>query len=258
MYWLKTIACRLAVFTVTVIVGGLISATLTRYAPGFGVDEQQLDTRLSSESIRVLRDTSANERGVVSYYVGSIGRMLKGDLGNSRSFQRPVRELLVERSAVTVRMVGTGLAVAWLLSMILVAITWLLGSRAFDAMCTVGSGSLLCLPAGVIALLLVLLNGQGYVALALVVSPKVHRYLSELVRATARMTHILAARARGFPREGCWHGMWRPLSLARCLRWEEYRLPWRSVPQSQWSRFAAYQVSVNWRGRLPWPATYHC
>jgi peptide/nickel transport system permease protein len=202
MYWLKTIACRVALLTVTVIAGGLISATLVRYAPGFGADEQQLDARLSNESIQVLKDASEKERSILSYYVGSIAQMLKGDLGTSRSFQRPVRELLVERTAVTVRMVGAGLAVAWFLSLMLVVIMWLSGSRAFDSICTVGSGSLLCVPAGVIALLLVLLNGPGYVALALVVSPKVHRYLSGLVRATARMPHILAARSRGVSEGG--------------------------------------------------------
>src|SRR6516225_3691843 len=120
MYCLKAIACRVALLTVTVVAGGLISAALARYAPGFGADEQQLDTRLSNESIQVLRDASEKEQSILSYYVGSMGRMLKGDLGTSRLFQRPVRELLAERTAVTVRMVGAGLAVAWFLSLMLV------------------------------------------------------------------------------------------------------------------------------------------
>jgi peptide/nickel transport system permease protein len=214
MYWLKTVASRLAVLTLTVVAGGLFAATLIRYAPGFRADEQQLDARLSYESIQALKQASQNERGIASYYVGSIGRMLKGDLGRSRSLQRPVRELLVERSAVTLRIVGAGLALAWLLSIVLVVIAWLAGSRAFDAACKLGSGSMLCLPAGAIALLLVLLDGSEYVALALVVFPKVHRYLSELVGATARMPHIVAAKARGVSKARLF--VWHVVPVIRC------------------------------------------
>src|SRR5882757_5854020 len=38
-----------------VLLGGLISATLVRVAPGFDTDERQLDPGLNAESIRALR-----------------------------------------------------------------------------------------------------------------------------------------------------------------------------------------------------------
>jgi peptide/nickel transport system permease protein len=40
-------------------------------------------------------------------------------------------------------------------------------------------------------------DGPGYVALALVVLPRVHRYLSNLIQATAGMPHMITAKAKG-------------------------------------------------------------
>ncbi len=95
---------RLTLAAMTVIAGGLISATLVRYAPGFGTDERQLDARLSSDSIRAIRDANSEERNIVHFYAGSLGRILHGDFGESRSLNRPVRQLLQERAPVTLRL----------------------------------------------------------------------------------------------------------------------------------------------------------
>jgi len=207
MSLLKSIAYRLVILAATIVAGGLLSATLARYAPGFGADERQLDARLSSESIQAIRSASREERSMATYYARSLLRLARGDLGNSRSLQRPVRELLAERGAVTLRLVGAGLAIAWGFALLLVLASWTFHSEAVEKACAVGAGLLLCLPAGAMALLLILLNGPGYVALALVVFPKVHRYLSDLVGATARMSHIVTAKAKGISevRILCWH-----------------------------------------------------
>ena len=39
----------------TVLLGGLLAAVLVRLAPGFDVDEQQLDSHLNAESLASLR-----------------------------------------------------------------------------------------------------------------------------------------------------------------------------------------------------------
>ena len=207
MSLLKSIAYRLVILAATVVAGGLLSATLARYAPGFGADERQLDARLSSESIQAIRSASREERSIATYYARSLLRLARGDPGNSRSLQQPVRELLAERGAVTLRLVGAGLAIAWGFALLLILAAWMFHSEAVEKACTVGVGLLLCLPAGAVALLLILLNGPGYLALALVVFPKVHRYLSDLVGATARMSHIVTAKAKGISevRILCWH-----------------------------------------------------
>ena len=188
---------RLVLAGMTVVIGGLLSATLVRYAPGFGVDERQLDARLSSESLAAIRNSSADERSIASYYVGYLRRSLHGDFGISRSLNRPVRELLSERTGVTCRLAGKAMLVAWFAAAMLVCVTSLLRAPALRLGSTVVSGALLCLPAGALALLAIILNAPGYLTLACILFPKVHRYLSNLIVATARMPHVLAAKAKG-------------------------------------------------------------
>lgn len=197
MRWWNRLAIRLLLAVLTIAAGGFFSATLARYAPGFGSDERQMDPRFNRESLTAFREESAAERNVTTYYVNALGRMLHGDLGWSRTLQRPVGQLLAERGVVTLRLVSSGLLAAWAVAIMLVLATWLSGSSIIEVACATGSGLLLCLPAGGLALLLVVLNGPAYLALALVVFPKTYQYLSGLVRATATMPHITTARAKG-------------------------------------------------------------
>ncbi len=203
----KSIARRLMLAALTVVLGGLLSAALVRYAPGFGVDERQLDARLSNESIAAIRNATSQERSIVPFYVAYLRRALHGNLGMSRSLNRPVRELLAERAGVTVRLAGKALLIAWLMAVLLVLAAWLLRLSAVSIAGTLLSGTLLCVPAGGLALLAVIVNAPGYVALALIIFPKVHRYLSNLTAATAGMEHIVTARAKGLSRSRilAWH-----------------------------------------------------
>ena len=193
----SSILRRLVLVVITILEGGLVSATLVRYAPGFGADERQLDARLSSDSIQAIQNAHADERNVVRFYLASIGRTFRGDLGISRSLNRPVRELLQERAAVTAAVAGKGLALAWMAASVVVFASWFLRTRALDIPITLFSGTLLCLPAGVLALLAILLEQPAYLVIALIVYPKVHRYLSKLVEATRAMPHMITARSKG-------------------------------------------------------------
>ena len=181
----------------TVLVGGFISATLVRYAPGFGTDERQLDARLSSDSIQAIRNANSEERNVLRFYAGCVRRALHGDLGESRSLNRPVRQLLQERAPVTLAVAGQGLALAWGVAALAVLAAWLFRNPAVEFTVTIFSGILLCLPAGVLALLSVLVSAPGYLAIGLIVFPKVFRYLSNLVIGVRQMPHITTAYAKG-------------------------------------------------------------
>ena len=79
------IARHLVSITLTMLLGGLLSAALVRLAPGFDVDDQQLDPRLSAESVRALRESRRTEHNLLRFYVGYMGRAFHGDLGTSRS-----------------------------------------------------------------------------------------------------------------------------------------------------------------------------
>ncbi|HZP25165.1 MAG TPA: ABC transporter permease subunit [Terriglobales bacterium] len=193
----KSVLRRVVLAAMTVLAGGLISATLVRYAPGFGSDERQLDARLSSASLAAIRDANASERRILPYYAGYIARALHGDLGISRSLNRPIQQILAERLSITSLLAVKALLVAWLAALSLVFAAGVLRLPALSLSSSIGSGVLLCIPAGALALLSVLLNAPGYLALAVVLFPKLNRYLSNLTAATVSMPHVLAARAKG-------------------------------------------------------------
>jgi peptide/nickel transport system permease protein len=181
----------------TLLVGGLLGATLVRMAPGFGVDPQELDTRLSEASLRALRDSHAAERNVLRFYASYLAGMLRGDLGISYSLGRPVRDLLAQRIPTTFRAVAMGLAGGWLVALALALPAVLSRRRACDRLALTLSGTLLCLPSAVVALLFLLLGGPVPLALAVVVFPRVFRYSRNLLLEAATLPHVLAARAKG-------------------------------------------------------------
>jgi len=186
---------RIATIAATVVLGGFLGATLVRLAPGFGVDEQELDSRLRNESIQALRQSHARERNIASYYYRYLQGIFRGDLGYSHSLQRPIAELFAQRIPLTFRSVGMGLLGGWLaaLALALPAGTY----RLWDLFSTFLSGLLLCLPSAVIALLFLFVGGSVSWAIALVVFPKVFRYTRNLLVETRAMPHVLMARAKG-------------------------------------------------------------
>ena len=193
----RLILSRIALAAATVLAGGFISATLVRYAPGFGMDEQVLDPRLSSASIAAIRNEASADRAVISYYLGYLGKLLHGDLGVARSMNRPVRELLAERAGVSCGLAARGLLLAWLAAMAVVVAGHFLRLPGFSVCVTTASAGLLCLPAGAVALLSILVNAPGCMPLAVILFPRVHRYLSNLAVAATRLPHMTAAKARG-------------------------------------------------------------
>jgi len=192
----KIVRHAIAILT-TALVGGFLSATLVRLAPGFDVDEAQLDPHLNSESIQALRQARLEHNNVVRFYFASLQRALKGDLGRSLSLGQPVATLLRERLPLTLRLVIIALAVSWaaVLSIALSSV-WLRAS-AYDGFATVVSGTLLCIPAAVLALLSVLWNVPGALAIGLIIFPRDYRYTRNLLGKASAQPHVLAARAQG-------------------------------------------------------------
>jgi peptide/nickel transport system permease protein len=179
----------------TVLLGGLFSATLVRLAPGFDSDEAQLDPHLNSASVQALRQARLDQHNIFRFYFHSLQRAAHGDLGTSLSLGQPVSLLLRERAPLTLRLVGIGLLLSWAMAMALSA-AWLRVS-AYDAVTTAISGTFLCIPAAVLALLSVLWNVPGALAIALIVFPSVYRYARNLLAKAYAMPHIVSARARG-------------------------------------------------------------
>ena len=181
----------------TVLVGGLLSTVLVRLAPGFDADEAQLDPHLSSESIQALRQTRLEQHNIFRFYFHSLQRAAHGDLGTSISLGQPVGLLLRERAPLTLRVIGLGLLFSWALAMAMALSAARLRLSAYDAVTTAISGTFLCIPAAVLALLSVLWNVPGALAIGLIVFPRVYRYARNLLAQAYGLPHIITARAKG-------------------------------------------------------------
>ena len=195
LFW--RVVRRLGAMAGLVLLGGLLAATLVRMAPGFDADERELDPSLNADSIRALRASRASEHNILGFYAGYLRGAVHGDLGTSHALGQPVQTLLRERWPVTVRVAGLGLLLAWLLAAILAFTACLLRRPACEFLGTTASGAFLCIPAAVLALLSVILNAPGYLAIALIVFPKIYRYSRNLLARAYDLPHITAARARG-------------------------------------------------------------
>lgn len=177
--------------------GALVGATLVRFAPGYGVSERELDPRWRAESVEALRQKQALRQGLPSFYFHYLSALAHGDLGESDSLKRPVRELLRQRLPVTANSVVRGLGVAWLAAALLASLG--LASRGwfFQASTTAFNSLLLSLPSAVVAMLAVHLRTPVFCAIAVVVFPRLYSYIRNLLVRSYGQPHILAARARG-------------------------------------------------------------
>ena len=194
---LRRIARHGLTLAATALLGGLLSAALVRLAPGFDVDEDQLDPHLNSASVQALRQVRLEQHNIFRFYFHSLQRAVHGDLGTSISLGQPVSRLLRERAPLTSRLVGFGLLLSWAAAMALALSAAWLGVAAYDALTTILSGIFLCIPAAVLALLSVLWNVPGALAVGLIVFPQVYRYSRNLLAKAYSMPHIITARAKG-------------------------------------------------------------
>ena len=181
----------------TALLGGFLCATLVRLAPGFDTDEAALDPRLSSQSIQALREARTEQRNIFRFYLHSLRQALHGDLGTSVSLKQPVTSLLHDRIPLTFRLVVFGLLMNWAAVMALALSAARLRAPAYDLLATVLSGLFLCVPAAVLALLSVLWNVPGALAIGLIIFPRDYRYTRNLLDKAYSMPHIVMARAKG-------------------------------------------------------------
>lgn len=206
---LRSIARHLVTIILTALLGGLLGATLVRMAPGFGIQESDLNAQLSAQARQARHQQDASERNVLSYYWHYLGGLAHGDLGYSRSMDRPVSELLRDRLPETLNSLAIGVAGGWLLGLALaLPATWK-HSPLYSTTSSVITGIFLCIPSAVMALLFLVIGSPGKIAIALVVFPKVFRFSRNMLIKTYAMPHVLTAKARG-------------LSSARILGWHVF------------------------------------
>jgi peptide/nickel transport system permease protein len=178
-------------------IGGFLGATLVRLAPGFGVDEEELDSRLNQESLAAVRQSHAADENLARYYVHYLSQLARGDLGFSQTLHQPVRQLLAERLPETLKSVGLGLLLGWTAGLALAMAAVMSRTGIADLAASLLASVLLCVPAAVLAILFVIAQAPGRLVVGLIVFPKIFYYARNLLAQSASLPHVLTARAKG-------------------------------------------------------------
>jgi peptide/nickel transport system permease protein len=160
------------------------------------MDDRRADLRLSAESLQALEQSDATLEREAGFFQ-PLNRLVHLDWGESSALRRPVKQLLAERATRTLETLGAALALAWALAAAACVSLLILRRRALDAAATLVAGVLLCLPAAVVALLFLQVDGGPRLVLATILLPRVFRYSRDILDAGCGRAHVLAARARG-------------------------------------------------------------
>jgi peptide/nickel transport system permease protein len=191
------LALKLAASVSTLMIAAFLGALLVWLAPGLRVDEQDLNPHLSAETAAAMRQFPEGEASLPIFYFKFVRGLLRGDLGVSRTFRRPVTELVRGRWPVTMRSVSLGLALGWT-SGLLLAVFAVQGHRPAIKLILIGSSTLfLSLPSALLALACLLSGLPPGWAIALVVFPRIVPYAYNQLESVLRSDHALAAHARG-------------------------------------------------------------
>jgi peptide/nickel transport system permease protein len=188
---------RTAALVAIVLTGGILSATLVRFSPGFGVDERELDSHLSSASMTAIRDSRAANRSVLKFYGQYLRNMLRGQFGTSDTFQRPISDLMRERSNVSLRSLACALPIAWMLVLSAAISITATRNRGLDLFSSIVAGGLMAMPAAMVALWAASTGRGTAIALVLILIPTLFRYNRNILERSFRKAHVMAARARG-------------------------------------------------------------
>ena len=195
---MKTLGTQLIRIAILVLLAGVGSAILVRFSPGALVDEHELDRRMSTETLLAMRNQRAIDnslgRGLLRYFQNAI----HGDLGKSQSYNVPITKLLLKNAPPTLRRVGIGLGGAWLFGLWLaIPVAYFRSAWMLDAGSALFTGTLLSLPAGVLAYLCLTIGAPVEIVLLLVLTPRVFRFSRNVLVQSYGSPHVEMARARG-------------------------------------------------------------
>ena len=180
---------------ITLLVGGLLGATLVRLAPGYGVTDADLDLRLSGDAVARSHAQRDAEPSLPRFYAHYLAGLAHGDLGWSTSLSCPIADLIRARLPLSLATLARGvtLAVVVGLAAALIGLRW----RVVSILPSAAAIVCVSIPAAVISLMLLIKGLPGTWALAAAVFPHVYSYSRNLVEDAATSPHVVAAHARG-------------------------------------------------------------
>ena len=193
------------------------------------------------------------------FYVRYLSGLLHGDLGFSRSLNRPVSELLKERLPLTLGSLAYGVlgGVSIGLALALLTACWRVpGSNIAPALL---AGACLALPAAVIALLFLWMNVPGRWAIALVVFPHVYRYAKNLAGGHLSIAACAGGAGQGTEqRANIVRARFRSRGSAAGRAGGDFGEPGIRRVHSHRSDFGHSREWGNWPGKRRWIATCRC
>ena len=179
-----------------ILAAGFTAALLISYAPGTGVDAQELNFHRDSSSIESIRESKQAERSALHNFGTVLRDIAHGSLGTSSAFNVSVSELLHSRAALSVREISVGTTVAWLIAGLLILIERFFNVATFAWRGT--SSLLLLVPTAALAALIGPVREIApYVCVLAIVLGKVYPVASDLLRRSASQRHTEFARANG-------------------------------------------------------------
>src|SRR5471030_1768666 len=136
-----------------VLVGvSVLSFVFTALAPGDFLNEMKLDPRISSETVAALRARYGLDQPLPLQYVHWLQSVLRGELGFSFAYNRPVASLLRPRARNTLLLTLPATTLAWLIAVPLGAWSASQRGRWGDRVCAGATTALLVVPELLLAL----------------------------------------------------------------------------------------------------------
>ena len=193
-------ALRLLRAVSLVVLAGLGTILLMRAAPGYFTDERELEAQYAAIGRQALTSQQQQEGSVLHLMAQQASAALHGDLGTSRQYNVPVRDLLRARALTTARLLAGGVASGWLLSFSMAVALSGRRRRGGEALIAAPSTLLLAVPVGALATLCLLTNVGGPLpVLATLLAARDFKLLYRLLRRKAHAPELLYARALGLP-----------------------------------------------------------
>lgn len=182
-----------------VLLSALGSTLLMRYAPGYFADSRELDAAHAGEVRAQLEQLQTRESSLPVLLKAQWKDWSHGDLGRSRHYDVPVAGLLRSRSGSTLRLLGDGVGLGWLLALVF-AVPLSMGGRSRAALpVKLGTATLMAVPVGALATFSLMADKGGPVlVLAILVAVREFKLLHGMLLAAWRAPHLFHARAQGY------------------------------------------------------------
>ena len=212
--FVRTACLRLARVVSLVLIGGLGTILMMRFAPGYFTDAREMDGRYSGGAKTALAQQEHEQRDPVRLTASLLSGWTHGDIGRSRQYDVPVAELIRPRIALTAKLMFGGIACGWLIACALALPLSARRTSNGEALIAGPAALLLSIPIGAMATACVVANkGGALTVLATIIAVRDFKLVYRLLREARKAPALLFARAQGHSpiRIACIH-LLRPLS----------------------------------------------